>query len=170
MSSSVEDQQYVVKHFNTEPYQKLKRWHQRSEKDQGHSNKNSFSIDFFYLNVEYECRAVDFLRPAFKQFPFAEYAFIRLPHSVPDHALLSKFQYVPLKQVNAVPQQLLQCVSSVCASNRILSYAPAALVMYRAVGISGGGKFAAKKSGEISPPSEIFAPCDQQLHCESRCT
>jgi len=98
MSSSVEDQQYVVKHFNTEPYQKLKRWHQRSEKDQGHSNKNSFSIDFFYLNVEYECRAVDFLRPAFKQFPFAEYAFIRLPHSVPDHALLSKFQYVPLKQ------------------------------------------------------------------------
>ena len=63
-----------------------------------HGNKNSFQIDFFYLNVEYECRATDFLRPAFKEFPFAEYAYIRLPHSIPDHALLSKFQYVPLKQ------------------------------------------------------------------------
>uniref|UniRef100_A0A7S4G2C3 Cilia- and flagella-associated protein 61 N-terminal domain-containing protein n=1 Tax=Eutreptiella gymnastica TaxID=73025 RepID=A0A7S4G2C3_9EUGL len=98
MSSSLDDQQYFVKHFNTEPYQKLKRWHQRHEKDQAHGNKNSFQIDFFYLNVEYECRATDFLRPAFKEFPFAEYAYIRLPHSIPDHALLSKFQYVPLKQ------------------------------------------------------------------------
>ena len=34
MSSSLDDQQYFVKHFNTEPYQKLKRWHQRHEKDQ----------------------------------------------------------------------------------------------------------------------------------------
>jgi len=98
MSSSQEDQHYIVKHFSCEPYQKLKRWHTRKEEDQVHGNKNSFRIDFFYLNGDYECRAVDFLRPAFREFPFAEYCYIRLPHSVPDHTLLSKFQYVPLKQ------------------------------------------------------------------------
>eukprot|EP00668_Euglena_longa_P014430 GGOE01018420.1.p1 GENE.GGOE01018420.1~~GGOE01018420.1.p1 ORF type:complete len:1175 (+),score=378.43 GGOE01018420.1:51-3575(+) len=96
-SSSVEDNQFVLKHFNFEAHGKLRRWHQQGEREQTHGSRNCFQIDFFYLNVDYECRAMDFLPPAFQQFPSTEYCFIRLPHSIPDHALLAKFQYIPLK-------------------------------------------------------------------------
>eukprot|EP01006_Ploeotia_vitrea_P042645 TRINITY_DN66647_c7_g1_i1.p1 TRINITY_DN66647_c7_g1~~TRINITY_DN66647_c7_g1_i1.p1 ORF type:complete len:1197 (+),score=144.15 TRINITY_DN66647_c7_g1_i1:43-3633(+) len=97
MSSKLEDQQYVVKHFNFEPYHKLRRIHVDKDNTEQRGNKNSFQITFFYLNPDYECRASDFLRPAFELFPNTEYSFIRLPHSISDHALLTKFQYVPLK-------------------------------------------------------------------------
>eukprot|EP00906_Rhabdomonas_costata_P036095 RCo050663 len=109
MTSVPEDQQYVVKHFSCEPFQKLK----RVLPAPGHSAtptggttaaaaaaslKNSFTITFFYLSPDFECRAVDFVRAGFREFPAAEYGVVRLPHSIPDHPLLATAQYVPLKQ------------------------------------------------------------------------
>ena len=48
-----------------------------ASQDAGHGSRNCFRVDFFYLNPDYECRAGDFLAPAFAQFPFAEYCYIR---------------------------------------------------------------------------------------------
>lgn len=99
MAASVDDQSSVIKHFVTEPYHKMQHLSQDTNTiDKQYPHLNSFVIHFFFLHPDYTSRAVDFPKPCFLQFPFAEYALIRLPHAIHDHALLQRFNYLPLKQ------------------------------------------------------------------------
>lgn len=63
-----------------------------------HANHNSFQITFFYLNPKYDCCAAQFLPYVFGLFRFAEYCYINLPHSAPEHPLLAHFAYTPIKK------------------------------------------------------------------------
>jgi hypothetical protein len=95
--AAYEDQQHAVKQYALDVFSKLKPQKPQSVKGQ-QSGHNVCRISFFYLNPQYDSRAVQFLDYLYGVFPFAEYAFVYLPHATPEHALLNQFQYIPIKK------------------------------------------------------------------------
>ena len=48
----------------------------------------------------YEARAVDFLTPAFEQYPHREFCLLTLPHTAVESSLLRSFSLIPAKSSN----------------------------------------------------------------------
>lgn len=97
LTSSYEDQQHLVKQYATDIFGKLKPQFAQTVKG-NQTGHNIFHLSFFYMNPAYEARSLQVVQHAFTLFPFAEYAFIYLPHAAPEHPILQYFTYVPIKK------------------------------------------------------------------------
>jgi len=60
--------------------------------------KNAICVNIFFIDSNYECRAIDFLPFAFNLFPDKEYIILTQPHTVEESVLLQSFIQVPKKQ------------------------------------------------------------------------
>lgn len=68
--------------------------------DPPEDTKNAFAITLFCMETAFDCRSFDLLKHAFDLFPDRDYLVITMPHTIPENALLSKFNLVAKKAQN----------------------------------------------------------------------
>lgn len=62
--------------------------------------KNAFVMTLFCMETAFDCRSYDFLKHAFELFPDRDYLVVTMPHTIPENALLNKFNLVSKKAQN----------------------------------------------------------------------
>jgi hypothetical protein len=62
--------------------------------------KNAFAMTLFCMETAFDCRSYDFLKHAFELFPDRDYLIVTMPHTIPENALLNKFNLVGKKAQN----------------------------------------------------------------------
>ena len=62
--------------------------------------KNAFAITLFCMETAFDCRSMDLLKHAFELFPDRDYLLVTMPHTIPENALLAKFNLVAKKAAN----------------------------------------------------------------------
>ena len=65
--------------------------------EEGQLETNCFAVTLFCLSDVVESRSIDFLKPAFKQYPNLEYCIMTVPHDAAEIPLLDYFTLVPTK-------------------------------------------------------------------------
>merc|ERR1740139_421409 len=68
--------------------------------DPPEDTKNAFAITLFCMETAFDCRSFDLLKHAFDLFPDRDYLVMTMPHTIPENALLSKFNLVAKKAQN----------------------------------------------------------------------